>query len=213
MKDKFYVYEFIRLDSGEPFYVGKGCGDRWYKLKRGKNQNFNAIVKNIEVAVILLEENLSNELALEYEIYYINKYIDDGYPLVNFTNGGENPPILKGCHNGNYGNKWTQEQKKNLSDKKKEMYRSGQLVSPWKGKKASEETRKKISDNHRDCKGVNNPSAKRVKCLTTGKIFETMKEAGKYYCVDWTNISNNCRGAQLSAGKLKDGTKLVWIKI
>lgn len=213
MDNKFYVYEFIRVDNNEPFYIGKGCGDRWKNLSRGRNNNFNAIVKNYGVAVVMLHENLSNELALEYEIYYINKYIDDGFPLVNFTNGGENPPILKGSKNGNFGNRWTSEQKKNLSEKKKKMHAEGLLVSPWKGKKASEETRKKISENHRDCKGNKNPSAKKVKCITTGKIFDTMKEAGKYYSIDWTNISNNCRGVQLSAGKLNDGTRLVWKKV
>ena len=27
-ENKYYVYEWIRLDINEPFYVGKGCGDR-----------------------------------------------------------------------------------------------------------------------------------------------------------------------------------------
>lgn len=25
-ENKYYVYEWIRLDTNEPFYVGKGCG-------------------------------------------------------------------------------------------------------------------------------------------------------------------------------------------
>ena len=35
-KNIFYVYEWIRLDTNEPFYIGKGCNDRWRNLKRGK---------------------------------------------------------------------------------------------------------------------------------------------------------------------------------
>ena len=34
MEDKYYVYEWIRLDTNEPFYVGKGHGSRCYKLSR-----------------------------------------------------------------------------------------------------------------------------------------------------------------------------------
>ena len=35
MSNKYYVYEWIRLDTNEPFYVGKGCDDRWKDLKGG----------------------------------------------------------------------------------------------------------------------------------------------------------------------------------
>ena len=28
MKNEYYVYEWIRLDTNEPFYVGKGKGNR-----------------------------------------------------------------------------------------------------------------------------------------------------------------------------------------
>lgn len=51
MNKKYYVYEWIRLDTNEPFYVGKGNGDRWCKLTRGNNHHFNRIVQSIPVAV------------------------------------------------------------------------------------------------------------------------------------------------------------------
>ena len=35
--DNYYVYEWIRLDSNEPFYVGKGAGNRWKHLTRDGN--------------------------------------------------------------------------------------------------------------------------------------------------------------------------------
>ena len=40
----YYVYEWIRLDTNEPFYVGKGKGNRWKDLIRGRNYHFNNIL-------------------------------------------------------------------------------------------------------------------------------------------------------------------------
>lgn len=91
MKDnKYYVYEWIRLDTNEPFYVGKGKDDRCYIKTRGNNYHFNNIVKNIPVAVNILEDNLSESEANEIECWYINEYkYIIGYNLVNITDGGE----------------------------------------------------------------------------------------------------------------------------
>lgn len=90
MYNDYYVYEWIRLDTNEPFYVGKGHGERWKTLTRGNNQHFNNIVKNIDVAVNILKENLSEEEAFDLESYYIWYYRDViGYDLCNLTDGGE----------------------------------------------------------------------------------------------------------------------------
>lgn len=106
-KNIFYVYEWIRLDTNEPFYIGKGCGDRWRNLKRGNNNYFNNIVKNIPVAVNILEDNLDEKTAYEYEKFYIYIYqYDWGFNLVNLTIGGDAPPILKGKNNPMYGRTW-----------------------------------------------------------------------------------------------------------
>lgn len=35
-----YVYEYIRLDTGEPFYIRKGSGNRWRDTKRSRNKDF-----------------------------------------------------------------------------------------------------------------------------------------------------------------------------
>lgn len=59
-------------------------------------------------------------------------------------------------------------------------------------------------------KGKNNPRAKKVICLTTGKIFDTTKQGGEFYNIDSSSITKCCKGKQKSRGKLEDGTKLVW---
>ena len=52
---------------------------------------------------------------------------------------------------------------------------------------------------------------KKVICLTTGKIFNSIIEAGRYYKIKSTNcICYNCLGKQKTCGKLEDGTRLVW---
>ena len=59
-------------------------------------------------------------------------------------------------------------------------------------------------------KGKNNPIARKVICITTGKIFETIKEANEFYNINCSHISDCCKGKRNYCGKLKDGTKLVW---
>ena len=77
----------------------------------------------------------------------------------------------------------------------------GILINPWnKGKKLFEEYELKLSK-------VNN---KKVICINTGKIFNGLKEASNYYNVVISSISLCCRGMYKSAGKLPDGTKLIW---
>ena len=58
--------------------------------------------------------------------------------------------------------------------------------------------------------GASNPNARKTKCITTGKIFETTTAASKYYNVQRENICRCCKGVVKSAGKLPDGTKLEW---
>ena len=51
---------------------------------------------------------------------------------------------------------------------------------------------------------------KSVICITTGKVFISASEAGRVTNINPSSISNCCRGGLKSAGKLSDGTKLVW---
>ena len=52
---------------------------------------------------------------------------------------------------------------------------------------------------------------KQVMCITTGKIFNSVAEASRYYNIKSpSNISVCCKGKKKSAGKLSDKTKLVW---
>ena len=151
--NEYYVYEWIRLDTNEPFYVGKGKGNRCYKLTRENNKHFNNIVKSISVAVNILINNLEEYEAFQYECYYIWYYRDViGYNLCNISDGGENPPTLIGSENGNYKNYWNQEQK--------------------------EKQRLKMLNRY---DGKDNPNSKPIMCIETGEIFDCILDAQLKY--------------------------------
>lgn len=213
MENNYYVYEWIRLDTNEPFYVGKGKNKRCYKLTRGDNHHFNNIVKNIPVAVNILEDNLDEKSAFGLEIYYIWKYRDIiGYDLVNITDGGEGCTVL--------GEKHSLESKKkigkgiseswnNKSNEDRKIHKS-KISKSLIGKKHSIEHNINVKNNHADFNGKNNPRAKSVICLTTKRIFYTAKDGAKFYNIkNETHISSCCKNKRKSCGKC-NGEKLIW---
>lgn len=60
-----------------------------------------------------------------------------------------------------------------------------------------------------DYEGFNN-RLKPVRCITTNKIFESLKSAQEYYSVKYTNIRECCNGIRKYAGVDKNGSKLMW---
>ena len=59
--------------------------------------------------------------------------------------------------------------------------------------------------------GSNNSNATKVICITTGEKFNTAKQGAEAYGIkNPSNIGECCRGERKSAGKLPNGTKLVW---
>ena len=70
---------------------------------------------------------------------------------------------------------------------------------------------KKLSENHADFSRHKHPQARKVKCITTGEIFNCIKDAEEKYNVAHQSISKCCRGKYKSAGKHPvTGEKLVW---
>lgn len=143
----FYVYEWIRLDTNEPFYVGKGKGDRWRCKQR--SEWFLHIMKKTDVAVCIIADELTEQEAFEVEAYCIWYYRDVlGYELVNFTDGGE----------GTSGYKHSEESKslmsaaikinhKGMSGKKQSYETRLKISEARKGWNPSEETREKMRNN------------------------------------------------------------------
>ena len=146
--DKYYVYLHIRLDSGEPFYVGRGKGYR-AKQKHSRGHYWRNIVNKHGYDIIYLEENKTFEESNELEIYWISRIgrFDLGLgPLVNLTNGGDGTVGFKFSEETKIlfskqrkGKKFSEEVRKNMSKS-----RIGNTNS--KGRKLSEEHKRKIGE-------------------------------------------------------------------
>lgn len=116
--NKYYVYHWINDDTNLPFYVGKGSGNRYKSTKKNsRNPWFERIINKHNCHPEIIIDNLSEEEAFQKEIEIEQKHKALGYELCNLIPCGSAPPHFSGEKNGNYGNYWTEEQKKNVSNK------------------------------------------------------------------------------------------------
>ena len=92
-----YVYQHIRLDTDEVFYIGIGSDtdgkyERANEIRRRNNRYWCNIVNKVGYRVEIIKDSISWEDACEEEIRLIKHYgrrdLNEGN-LVNLTNGGE----------------------------------------------------------------------------------------------------------------------------
>ena len=86
---EFYVYVHRRADTGVPFYVGKGKGDRCTRATSRNRHWHNVVAKAGAFEVEVVVDRLDEELAFLAEIELIDKLCQCGVKLVNATSGGE----------------------------------------------------------------------------------------------------------------------------
>ena len=93
-----YIYQHIRLDTNEVFYIGKGVQKKYnYKYYRAfdtkrRNNIWKNIVNKTDYKVEILFTNLTEIECFKIEIELISKYgkiFDKSGTLANYTNGGE----------------------------------------------------------------------------------------------------------------------------
>ena len=189
---KFYVYAHYRLDTMEPFYIGKGYGERAYDPKRNKIHDM--ISAEYGYAVVILADNLTEEQAFKYErkaietlVYEYNYSInakkikidkeDHEWKMSFLTNG------TFGGDGGRGGGKLTQETKQKLSAIKKGKY------------------------------GVHSSATKQIYCYELKMKFLYIRQAA-YFCksilnIEANNITNACKG-HISYSGVYNGSKLHW---
>lgn len=91
MTNDFYVYQHIRNDTGEVFYVGKGRKKRATRTD-GRNDYWKRIVqKSGGFSVKYVFSNLTESAAFDLEIKTIQELKNQGVNLCNLTDGGEGP--------------------------------------------------------------------------------------------------------------------------
>jgi group I intron endonuclease len=178
MNENYYVYVYLDptkpckltyQDSNisflyEPFYIGKGKGERYiehlrsYRLSQKTyiSNKINKIKKsNIDPFVLKIKENLSEVDALNLEVFYISiigKKNSKSGTLVNITNGGE----------GVSGLKHTIESRIKMSNK-------GEKHPNW-GKHLKDSTKSKISERLKLNNPMHNPEiSERVRQKNLGR--------------------------------------------
>jgi hypothetical protein len=123
--DNIQLYQHIRLDTGEIFYIGIGQPGR--AERRGRNKYWNNIVNKAGYRVVVIEDCLTWEQACEIEIMLIAHYgrrdLGKG-PLVNLTNGGD----------GSFGYKHTSEAITKISAARKGRPRTAETTAEWRAK-------------------------------------------------------------------------------
>jgi hypothetical protein len=152
----YYTYAHFTLDTDKLFYIGKGKVSKGntqrYKQTFNRNRWWHNKVNKHGFKYEVLCQFKTEEEALEHEKFLIKTFKDLNYELVNLTNGGEGSSgrqvsvetreKLSKAHSG---------RKQNLTpeEKAKRAERALVMAAKNKGKRLSEEHRKKISKNHK----------------------------------------------------------------
>lgn len=94
--NRYYVYEWFVVDTGEVFYVGKGCGNR-YKTRKRENRFFMHMLESHVCDVRKVVSKLTEDEAFNKEIELIAYYRNNtDFRLTNILDGGDKPPSTKG---------------------------------------------------------------------------------------------------------------------
>ncbi len=80
---KYYVYHWIRKDTNEPFYVGKGTGNRAGHKK--SNKGWKNITSKVECFWEIIKYFDDEQTAYLYEHTLIEEYKKLGYKIINQT--------------------------------------------------------------------------------------------------------------------------------
>jgi len=173
--NKFYVYLYLN-PGGEPFYVGKGHGNRAYchtqlrelrRRDRFHNKLRGMLRRNIQPEIIILHKDLSERKAFEIEEIFIATYgrrdLDTGC-LCNMTDGGE----------GGSGHRHSAETRQKISESHKGIRPSAgarrKMSEARKGKKLPQKTRQKMSIANKG-KKLSKETRRKLSEVNKGKIF------------------------------------------
>jgi hypothetical protein len=169
------VYEHIRNDTNEVFYVGIGEEEGRAYVRYGRNPHWKNIVNKSGYTVNIIHKDIDWEEAKKIEILLIEKYGRKNLGLgnlVNMTDGGEgslgvvvSEETRQNMSEAQKGRTFSEEAKQKMSkalkgrtfseeakQKMSEAKKGGK--NPNFGKPRSEETKQNMSEAHRNRKGV-----------------------------------------------------------
>ena len=151
----YYVYEWFVKETGEIFYVGKGC-DKRYLCKSQRNKYFKDYIKNNYCQSRIIKTFETEQEALNYEHERICELKKQGLCKCNLDNGGT----------GGTSFIWTKEMKE---------YKS--KYNPMKSQKQRERMSTNNPMKNKDvAKEVGNKHKKKV--IINGILYESLVDAG-----------------------------------
>ena len=216
-KNTFKVYMHVNKQTGKK-YIGITCEKINSRWRGGKAYKSNGHFKNAidkygweeGFEHLVLFDNLSQQEAMEKEIELIAKYRNTPEGVYNITDGGEHcfqtPESISKMKETKRKNK-TPEHLLRVKLAAQARDFDGQN-NPFFGKHHTEQTKKKMSENHwskRDPerflnsivinkKGGENPHAKQVIRISDGKIYSCIKDCYKENNVTKNTITAYCMG-------------------
>jgi hypothetical protein len=185
VRTDFYVYEHLKADTGEVFYVGKGCRKRARDKDNRSKYWWNIINKHgFEVRYVV--KNVEEEFAFLVEQERIDQLRRLGVKLCNLTNGGE----------GSSGLVMPQSAKDAIS-----KIHKGKTISLEQRKKASESL-KKVKRTPEWTQKIVDSRSRAVICISTGVEYKSAVEANQKTGIHIKSIRSACRGDYKTAGGL-----------
>ena len=88
----YYIYVHKRKGNGEPFYYGKGKGNRAWDISepaRAYNKYYWRVLQKHGVVVEIIKSNLSESEAFEEEIRAISEALYRNEKITNISKGGD----------------------------------------------------------------------------------------------------------------------------
>lgn len=204
-----YVYKHIRLDTKQPFYIGIGNADNFYRSrsKSGRNKEWKNIVGKYGYEIEIIFKHNDYEVVKEKEKEFIELYgrIDLGCGLLcNNTSGGQGSLNRKvsditkeKIRQTQIGKTISQEHRDKISfaNKGEKNYFYGKKHSEetllklsiahkknsfWKGKKHSEETKAKMRLNNAKTMLGKKHSKESIQKMIIARSGENSKIGKKY---------------------------------
>lgn len=154
------------------------------------------------------------------------KHTEETRKKLSLNNGSRRPEVREKISKSNKGKTLSNEHKKKISEARKgrkhteetkEKLRKLNLAenAPMYGKTHTEETRRKLSEaksgknhhmygkNHKEetKKKIALSKNKKVICITTGLVFNSVTEASNFYSCSRTHIGSCCTGKRKTCGK------------
>jgi group I intron endonuclease len=200
-----YIYGFRLNNSDEFRYIGMTVNihKRYIGHKNSASRGENLPVyrwirskgfKNIEMVVL---DEADNSSLADLEMSWIKRLTENGHRLLNLTSGGEG--ALGYRHSDKQRAKWSQERKGSITGDKNPNYGKFGPDHPSYGRKFSEETKKRLSEQKM---GKNNPNygkkyseeeRKEMSRVRKGKPMpSSSRSAHTRYHVNLSGFSEKC---------------------